>query len=112
MDAVYRYALYFIFGGATLLATSYINESGKGGMAAMVASLPLFFLSTALIAYYTSGPSVAVDYAKGMVLANVPWLVAVIMFGWGIHQGHNPLITAGLAMVMYLLIMFATSGLV
>jgi hypothetical protein len=112
MDQLCRYILYFIFGGSTLLATSYLNESGKGGMAAMVASLPLFFLSTALIAYYSAGPTVAVDYARGMVLANVPWLVAVVMFGFGIHQGYHPLITAGLAMAMYLLIMFATSGLV
>ena len=112
MEQLYRYILYFVFGGSTLLATSYLNEGGRGGMAAMVASLPLFFLSTALIAYYASGPAVAVEYAKGMVLANVPWLVAVVVFGWGIHQGYHPLVTAGLAMVLYLLIMGATAGLV
>ena len=112
MDQLYRYALYFVFGGTIMLATSYINESGKGGMAALVASLPLFFLTTALVAYYTSGPTVAVNYAKGMVIANVPWLVAVLMFGFGIHQGYHPLLTAALAMITYLLIMFATAGLV
>jgi hypothetical protein len=112
MEQLYRFALYFVMGGCTTLAASYLNESGKGGAAALVASLPIFFLMTALIAYYASGPSVAVDYAKGMVFANVPWLVAVVIFGFGIHQGYHPLLTAGLALVMYLLIMFATSGLV
>ena len=81
-------------------------------MRKLVLLLNIFFLTTALIAYYASGPSVAIDYAKGMVLANVPWLVAVIMFGFGIHQGYHPVVTAVLAMAMYLLIMFATSGLV
>ncbi len=107
-----RYALYFVMGGCTTLAASYLNESGKGGAAAMVASLPIFFVMTALIAYYSSGPSVAVDYAKGMVFANIPWLVAVVIFGFGIHQGYNPILTSVLAVAIYLLIMFAVSGLV
>lgn len=95
-----------------MLATSYINESGKGGVAAMVASLPIFFLMTALIAYYASGPQVAVDYSKGMIIANIPWLVAVLFFGFGIHLGYHPLLTALLAISMYILIMLATSGLI
>jgi hypothetical protein len=112
VEAIYRFALYFVLGGCTTLAASYLNESGKGGAAAMVASLPVFFVLTALIAYYASGPQTAIDYSKGMVLANVPWLVAVVMFGFGIHQGYHPLITAAFAVILYLLIMAATAGLV
>jgi hypothetical protein len=112
MEAIYRFALYFFLGGITTLAASYLNETGKGGAAAMVASLPIFFVMTALIAYYASGPQTAIDYSKGMVLANVPWLVAVVMFGFGIHQGYHPIGSAVLAVVLYVLIMAATAGLV
>src|SRR5574343_1799062 len=99
MEAIYRFALYFLLGGCTTLAASYLNESGKGGAAAMVASLPVFFILTALIAYYASGPQTAIDYARGMVLANVPWLVAVVVFGFGIHQGYHPIATAALSVI-------------
>jgi hypothetical protein len=112
MEQLYRFALYFIVGGFTTLGASYFNESGRGGTAALVASLPIFFLMTALIAYYTSGPNVAVDYAKGMILSNVPWLVAVVIFGYGIHESYNPILVTIVSMAMYLLIMFATSELV
>lgn len=112
MEAIYRFALYFLMGGCTTLAASYLNETGKGGAAAMVASLPVFFLLTSLIAYYASGPQTAIDYARGMVLANVPWLVAVVVFGFGIHQGYHPLVTAAFSVILYLLIMSAAAGLI
>lgn len=112
MEQLYRFALYFLLGGLTTLGASYMNECGKGGAAAMVASLPIFFLMTALIAYYTSGATVAVDYARGMIIANVPWLVAVAMFGFGIHSGWHPLVCAAMAAVLYLLIMGVAGGLI
>lgn len=109
MEQLYRFALYFLLGGCTTLAASYMNESGKGGMAAMVASLPIFFLLTAMVAYYTAGPSVAFDYARGMIVSNVPWLAAVVVFGSVVYHGYHPVFAILGTIATYVIIMAAVA---
>jgi hypothetical protein len=102
MEQLYRYALYFVLSGGITVAVSYLNESGKGGMAAMVASIPIFFILTAMVAYYTAGPSVAVDFSRSMVIANIGWLASVVVFGAAVHQGYHPAVAVTGTVVTYL----------
>ena len=94
MDAILRYAGYFMLSGSLCMVTCYINEQGRGGLAGLVAAFPLFFLVTGLIAYYTAGPTTAFDYARSMIISNVPWLAAVAVFAFGIQNGWNTALTS------------------
>lgn len=95
-----------------MLMVSYVNESGRGGMAAMVASLPIFFLVTAMVAYYTGGPTVAFDYARGMVYSNIPWLAGVIIFGTTVYHGYHPAFAIIGTVATYLIFVTAVSDMV
>lgn len=112
MEQLVRFALYFLLGGCTTLAASYINETGRGGMAAMVASLPIFFLLTAMVAYYTAGPAVAFDYARGMVFSNIGWLAAVVVFGTAIYHGYHPVFAILGTIATYIVLTIAVADMV
>jgi hypothetical protein len=102
MDAMVRYALYFMMGGILMAGTGFINEAGKGGVASLVASLPIVLLINTLIAYYTSGPTTAFDFVKGMCIINIPWLAAAIVLAYGIHCSWNVMATSVAMMATYL----------
>lgn len=104
MESYVRYALYFILSGLITVIISYINESGKGGLAAVVASFPIFFLLTAMIAYYSGGPDLAIQYSKGMIYANIGWLAAVLVFAYCMIREWNPAIACTLAIIAYLIL--------
>ena len=112
MEQFIRFGLYFLLGGCTMLATSYINETGRGGLAAMVASLPIFFLVTAMVAYLTAGPETAFTYARGMVFANIGWLAAVVVFGTVIYHGYHPVFAILGTIATYVLLTAAVADMV
>ena len=112
MDQLIRFFLYFLLGGSMMMATSYINETGRGGLAAMIASLPIFFLTTAMVAYLTAGPETAFTYSRGMVIANVPWLAAVIVFGTTIYHEYHPGLALLGAISAYVLLSLAVADMV
>jgi hypothetical protein len=109
MESYVRFALYFLVGGFTTLGASYLNESGKGGLAAIVASFPLFFLLTAMIAYYAGGPATAIQYSKGMIITNIPWLVAVLLFAYSMIREWHPAVAVVLSVTAYTIITAITS---
>lgn len=112
MEQLVRFGLYFLLGGCTTLAVSYISETGRGGVAAMVASLPIFFLVTAMVAYYTAGPETAFAYARGMIITNVPWLAGVVVFGTTVYHGYHPAFAILGTIATYLLLMAAVADMV
>jgi len=104
MDALIRYTLYFLIGGILMLGTGYFNESGKGGFASLVASLPLVLLANTLIAYYATGPTVAFEFVRGMCISNIPWLAAAIVLAYGIYHGWNPVVYSLAMMGTYIVL--------
>jgi hypothetical protein len=112
MEAILRYAGYFLVSGFVCVATCYFNERGSGGLAGLVAAFPLFFLMTGLIAYYTGGPATAFDYTKSMIISNVPWLAAVAVFGYGVHTGMNMGLVSMGTLMTYTIIAYALKDMV
>jgi hypothetical protein len=112
MDALLRYAGYFIMSGCLTVVVCSINERGNGGLAGLVAAFPIFFLLTGLIAYFTAGPATAFDYSRSMIISNVPWLAAVAVFAYAVQSNWNMGLASMTMLFTYTVIAYALKDMV
>lgn len=79
----FKYFLYFLFGGITTSAVTYLANNSKGLLAAFIGTLPIVTASTFLLIYFNTGQDAVLTYAKGLSIMILPWLIfiaSVILF--------------------------------
>ncbi len=97
-----KYLLYFIIGGGITVGTTMVADRGSGTLAAIVATLPLFTVVTALCIYYsTAGVGVTTDFFGGMIKFTPAWLMSVAAFWWVSQMGLNIWYGAAVCLVVY-----------
>lgn len=72
-----KYIVYFIIGGATVSAVTYLAGQARGLLAAFIANMPVITLITFLTIYYENGHQPVISYAQGLVIMLIPWLAYI-----------------------------------
>ncbi len=72
------FILYFILGGAIVSTVTFIGSQGKGLLAAFVATFPTITVLTFLLIYNRVGQLATINYAKGLLLMTIPWIIYVL----------------------------------
>lgn len=91
-----RFILYFFLGGSIVSLVAYLSGTGRGLLAAFIATLPSTTILTFLLTYVEGGQQGLISYARGMMLFTPAWLayVAVLLLtvkrlgiGWALALG-------------------------
>lgn len=112
METLLRPVIYFVVSGTVCTIVCNLNEQGRPGIAGLVASFPVLFVLTSTLAYLNGGPQVAFEYARTMIISNVPWLAAVAVFAHIVHSGYNIVFAVISSLMMYTVIALAVKDLV
>ncbi len=67
----------FAIGGAVIAGTTWIAEYFDPKLGGIIATLPSATIVTLLIVSSAIGEKAAVDFAKGIVLGNIPWFAYI-----------------------------------
>lgn len=98
-----NFILYFILGGTIVSLVTFIGSQGKGLLAAFVATFPTMTVLTFSLVYHKAGYGATANYAKGLLLMTIPWILYVLCLifllpRWGFAKS----IIAGIATYMIL----------
>ena len=63
-----QYMIYFLVGCTVVTAVAYVGSRGNGILAAVIASLPVLFLTSVLLMYRNGGVATSLEYVKGSLL--------------------------------------------
>ena len=72
------FLFYFLLGGTIVSLVTLIGSQGKGLLAAFVATFPTTTILTFALIYNKSGQIPTVNYAKGLLLMTLPWIIYVL----------------------------------
>ncbi len=65
---MWPYVLYFLIGGTVVSLVAYIGAHGNGMVAALVASIPVLFITNMVLLYNNGGLSAGLIYAKAALM--------------------------------------------
>ena len=74
----FKYFLYFLFGGTITSAVIYLTNNSKGLFAAFIGTLPVITVSTFLLIYFNTGQDAVLNYAKGLMIMVLPWMIFIV----------------------------------
>ena len=65
---MWPYVLYFLIGGTVVSLVAYIGAHGNGVIAALVASIPVLFITNMILLYNNGGLNAGLVYAKAALM--------------------------------------------
>ena len=73
----YELFIRFLIGGAVISGTTWIAEYFDPKLGGIIATIPSATIVSLLIVGSAVGERAAVDFAKGIVLGNIPWFAYI-----------------------------------
>ncbi|MDI6806706.1 MAG: DUF3147 domain-containing protein [Candidatus Aenigmarchaeota archaeon] len=105
------YLLYFLVGGIVIALVTYFATQAKGLLAAFIANLPTITLITFLTIYFSSGSTMVLSYAKGLIIMLLPWLSYILSVIFLTPRlGFLPSLTLGFLLYLLIAYLILTKG--
>ncbi len=73
----YELLIRFFIGGAVIAGTTWMAEAFDPKLGGIIATIPSATIVSLLIVGSAVGENAAVDFAKGIVLGNIPWFAYI-----------------------------------